>query len=325
MSKEVTVRSVGAIDFAKGLSQEQVQLLKDTVCKEATDDELKLFLYQCEQRKLDPFAKQIHAVKRWDSNLERYVMAYQTGIDAYRLIAQRTGFYQGQVSPMWCGKDGIWKDVWLEETPPAAARVGVLRKGNPDPIWGVALWREYVQKTRQGQPVKMWMTMPAGQLAKCAEALALRKAFPEDLAGLHTEEEMNQADNPPALTKAEDITAAMEQSKVEDPAIEVASRPVEPPPAQPCAPFGDELMDYIVPSIVKKLANKRLGEIPTADLEATLVVINQHFEKERRPPAGRWLEFITKAKEIIERRKPDWELETPTGTIGTPEEPGSDG
>ena len=194
-------------------SPDQVDLIKRQICPGATDDELKMFLWDCQRSRLDPFARQIYSIERNEKFLDdktqqwrwRKKRVTQISIDGFRLIAERTGDYAGQLGPQWCGTDGAWRDVWTDTEPPAAARVAALRKDFEQPLWTPAAFAEYAVKNDKGEPTGQWRKMPAVMIAKCAEALALRRAFPRDLSGFYTDDEMAQAGNPvsPGLSPAQ--------------------------------------------------------------------------------------------------------------------------
>lgn len=166
---------------------EHMRVVREGFAPTATKEEFDVLWAGARSRRLDPIRKQIHFVKRKDyarGGVE--VWSSQVSIDGLRGIAEATGKYDGQDEPEYeyDAKDRL-----------VLARVRIYRKDIGRPFVGVARWAEYVQTKQGGEPTHMWVKMEHTMLAKCAEALGLRKAFPEPLAGLYTGEEMMQADS----------------------------------------------------------------------------------------------------------------------------------
>lgn len=187
ISPTQTQNTIETTELALQLSQDKIELIRNTICKGSTKDELSLFLHACKRTGLDPFMKQIYAVKRFDSKLGREVMTIQTGIDGYRLIAERTGKY----SP---GKETVYTYTPEGKILSATAYV---KKQTPDGTWhevaATAFFSEYAQTDKRGEPSRFWKQMGHAMISKCAESLALRRAFPAELSGIYTSEEMIQA------------------------------------------------------------------------------------------------------------------------------------
>lgn len=180
-------------------SGDQIATIKASIMPAgSTDTELQLFVMQCKRTGLDPFSRQIYATKIGGK------LSVQATIDGFRLIAERSQKYQGQTIPLFLKEDGVtWTEVWLEKGFPKACKVGVRKAGFTEPLYAIAKWDSYVQQTANGVGF-MWKKMPEVMLAKVAEALALRKAFPNDLSGIYSQEEMEQAkeDKPLTFTSA---------------------------------------------------------------------------------------------------------------------------
>lgn len=174
-------------------SDSQISLIKSMIAPRATDNELQLFLYQAKKTGLDPLTRQIYCIHRKtkDQNTQQWIdkMTIQTAIDGFRVIAERSGDYAGQDEPIYT-EDITGKTI-------ISCKVTVYRfRGDvryPAAV-GVAYWDEYVQKDREGKPMGLWPKMPHVMIAKVAEAVALRKAYPQDLSDIYSEEEMQQAD-----------------------------------------------------------------------------------------------------------------------------------
>ena len=226
-------------DMLRGL-----HTVRSVLAPDLSDDELKLFAMVATRSGLDPFAKQVYAVKR------KGRVTFQTGIDGYRSIAARTGMYDGQDEPEYgpvcgCG-DG------RPAGHPEFATVRVYRKGMGRPIAATAYWHEYVPAAGQsGEGDAMWRRMPRVMIAKVAEALALRKAFPYDPerregigADLYTADEMAQAGRPEAPAAPQQTVrerVAQRAAAIAEPVVEEDSTP------EPAETTADEIVGESTP------------------------------------------------------------------------------
>lgn len=183
-------------EFKTKLTRQQIEVIKEQFAKGASDTELQVFLYTCARTGLDPFSRQIHLVPRWDSRLRKEVRTVVVGIDGFRSVAERTGNYAGNTDPVFEGDKEISFSVGdkgsSKMTVPAKATVTVKKAvaGVIAEFTASAKWDEYYPGDKGGM---MWRKMPENMLGKCAEAKALRKAFPNVMSGLYVPEEVHQA------------------------------------------------------------------------------------------------------------------------------------
>lgn len=164
----------------------------------ASQAELEFYVAWCRLRQVDPVS-QAFVIKQGGRLVPGVTIA------GMRAIAQRTGRYGPQDGPYWMDDAGDWFNVWTDDTPPTAARVGVKQTDWDDYTYGVATWREFGAAKAQ-QSFSPWKTQPANMLAIRAEANALRRAFPADLAGMYTKEELGEQREEQVDTDTGEIT-----------------------------------------------------------------------------------------------------------------------
>jgi phage recombination protein Bet len=167
----------------QGFNQEQIALIKSTIMAGKTppsDNELALFGMICQRAGLDPFAKQVYAIQRYDKANKAYKWTFQISVDGLRAIADRTGQYAGSDEPLFDEGLDCFSFEQTGRTLPSICKVTVWKMigGQRCPFVGIAKYSEFVQ-TYEGKPSGLWQNMPLTMLAKCAESQALRKAFPQ--------------------------------------------------------------------------------------------------------------------------------------------------
>jgi phage recombination protein Bet len=222
-------------DVAKW-NAEEMGVLTNLIAKDCNPVELSLFSNVCHKTGLDPFSRQIYAIKRGGK------MTIQTSIDGFRAIAEDTGQYAGNDDAVFDGGLSLAEHIAKTKnpkTPPVTATVTVFKVvgGQRCPFTASAAFEQYAQKKSP-----MWSSMPHTMIAKCAEALALRKAFPRKLSGLYTGDEMEQADNPQPEQIAP-VNAAQPPQAAPAP-------PAAPKPAKPATDAQMQLIARIMASHV---------------------------------------------------------------------------
>lgn len=193
-------KEVEPADAFGKFTRSQINLMKRTIAKGSTDDELRMFIQVCKGASLNPFLKQVYLVKRWDSREGREVGTIQVGIDGFRSIAEGSGSYAGNDDPKFGQEKTIKQKNDKQEVTfnaPEYATVTVYKivQGVRCPFTATARWAEYFP-AQFGNGFQ-WRMRPYLMLGKCAEALALRKAFPKLFSGMYEEAELANAPEKP--------------------------------------------------------------------------------------------------------------------------------
>jgi phage recombination protein Bet len=243
-------------------SADKLELIKNTVCKGATDAELEIFLHACKRTGLDPFLRQIYSVPRSGGR------TIQIAIDGARLIGDRTGCYAPGREPSFS----------YDEKGAIIYATAYIKKMTPDGTWHEVSATAYMSEYNAG--TQFWRKMPHGQLAKCAESLALRKAFPAELSGLYTNEEMEQADVLVVRKAAHELLEADCVEETEDEMVRLAQSKAKG--------FPEDLQQDVVDYLLKysKHYKKKMRQ-----------VVSEHRDPEALEHA------VRKRKEALERKE----------------------
>lgn len=184
-------------------TEAQIAALKQLGVDDAPRGDLDVFFHTAKRTGLDPFSKQIYMIGRntkvggYRGEPERWETKYtiQTGIEGYRVVGHRIARREAIARPLarrlFCGRDGIWRDVLIEDGPPVAAKAEITCDGV---LVGEAVVKfiEYAQTTRAGELAGQWRDKPTVMIGKCAEAAAWRAAFPQDFAGVYEAAEFDR-------------------------------------------------------------------------------------------------------------------------------------
>ena len=218
MSNIVALQPQGSV---RDYTPTQMTLIKRTVAADCNESEFDLYMEMAKRVGLDPFRKQIYAIVYNKDKPAKRKMSIITGIDGFRAVAQRSGQYRpDEEEPNYTYSEDLKGDA----NPLGIEKASVtVHKYGPDKNWhpvkGVAYWDEFAPLKEGGEwkdtgqtwddgnakktfipdgtatlQAGNWVKMPRVMIAKCAEAQAIRKGWPEDLSGVYAPEEMAQAE-----------------------------------------------------------------------------------------------------------------------------------
>lgn len=190
IQNEIQTTGTTAVSATRSLTREQVDLIKRTCAKEATDDELSLFIAYCNNKGVNPLSKEIYFTKY--NGQVNFLVSYHFMLAK----VQETGLFEGMTLPLFCGEDGNWKELWTTKTLPVACKVGIFRKGYREAVYSI----RYMEETQQSNP--QWKKQPLQMLRKATIADALRLTFDDILRGMYTIDEMPTAQFEPTLSPA---------------------------------------------------------------------------------------------------------------------------
>lgn len=239
-------------------------LIRRTVAADCTDDEFSMFAANCQRLGLDPLRRQAYALVYNKNQADRRRMSIIVGIDGFRAVAARSGNYRPDEEEPRFEYDPELKSA----TNPlgivkCTVRVHQFSHGQWFPVTGVAYWDEFapvrsewVKKDGENRQTGnklldgKWPTMGRLMIAKCAEAQALRRAWPDDFSNVYAPEEVDRAKLESDLLPAEAAEQAMIEDRREKSGIKgntilvdwLDNRPLEPVPV---GKFADRVIEFM--------------------------------------------------------------------------------
>lgn len=255
-----------ALNHFSEITDDQMRLIKATVARNATNDELSLFLYRCKHMDLDPLKPgHIHFVK-YGNNPGTIII----GIDGFRTKAAKTGKHTGTKRGILRSPDGKCLGAWAE----------VYRSDWQHPA------REEVSLAEYNTGKSNWAKMPETMIKKVAEVAALRMAFPDDLGGIYSDDEM---ENVPLVEpeKVRNVTPIETKDVLGD--YKKAREAADADANEYTVTFG-------------KFKGKKLGALDPYEVSSYVSYIERKAEEDNKPIVGQVLEFITNANKWIDTK-----------------------